>query len=173
MTKVRKRLLIVFCLLLIVAAGTVFYRFQLEQQQQTEAATAKVEEAIGQFKEKQYDRVLATLDSIPEGTLQDWRIPYYRGVTHIRLKDFESATASLEEALLLDSENTEIAFALGVAYFKLGKLGLSKSYFHTVLQLDPDNEEAKGLMDIMAKLERFQEEQPKAETEQAPVPNSH
>ena len=45
-------------------------------------------------------------------------------------------------------------FALGVAYFKLGNLALSKAYFAAVLQINPGNEEAKGLMDIMARLER-------------------
>jgi hypothetical protein len=35
-------------------------------------------------------------------------------------------------------------------------LSLSKAYFASVLELDPGHEEAKGLMDIMASLERTQ-----------------
>jgi hypothetical protein len=41
-------------------------------------------------------------------------------------------------------------------YYKLGNLSLSKAYFASVLKIDPGHEEAKGLMDIMAGLERIQ-----------------
>jgi hypothetical protein len=41
-----------------------------------------------------------------------------------------------------------------VAYFKLGNLKLAKGYFASVLEINPNDEQAKGLMDIMAKLER-------------------
>ena len=47
--------------------------------------------------------------------------------------------------------------ALGVAYFKLGNLKLSKGYYASILEIDPGDEEARGLMDIMAKLERNSE----------------
>ena len=35
---------------------------------------------------------------------------------------------------------------------------MSKAYFATLLEIDPSHEEAKGLMDIMARLERYQQE---------------
>jgi tetratricopeptide (TPR) repeat protein len=78
------------------------------------------------------------------------------GSALIKLKDYESGALRLEEALALNSSETNILFALGVVYYKLGNLSLSKAYFASVLELDPGHEEAKGLMDIMASLERTQ-----------------
>ena len=50
----------------------------------------------------------------------------------------------------------DIPFALGVAYFKLGNLALAKGYFASVVEIDPGHEEARGLVDAMANLERMQ-----------------
>ena len=70
------------------------------------------------------------------------------------LKDYEPAVIHLEQALTLDNKNIAILYALGVAYFKLGNLKLARGYFASVLEINPNDEQAKGLMDIMAKLER-------------------
>ena len=154
--KARKLLLIAASLILITAIAAAAYLYQIEQQRQAEEATALVEKGIAQFSQEQYDAALQTLSSIPPGVMEDWRIPYYMGVSYIRLKNYDLAAVSLEQALLLNSTEKGIPFSLGVVYFKLGNLRLSKSYFHSVLELDPGHEEAKGLMDIMAKLERLQ-----------------
>ena len=154
MTMDRKLLVVSFSLILIAAAIVAVYLYQAEQQQQVEEATAIVEVAIEQFKQKQYKTVIETLDKIPQDVIKDWRASYYRGATLIKLKDFEPAALALEKALILNNEQKDIPFALGIVYYKLGNLSLSKSYFHSVLEIDPNHKEAKGLMDIMAKLER-------------------
>ena len=82
--------------------------------------------------------------------------PYYTATALVMLKDYQPAALKLEEALVLNPQETAILFELGIVYFKLGKLGLSKGYFASVLEIDPSNEEARGLMDVMAKLERIQ-----------------
>ena len=73
------------------------------------------------------------------------------GSALIKLKDYESGAMRLEEALALNNNEKNILFALGVVYYKLGNLSLSKAYFAAVLEIDPGHEEAKGLMDIMAR----------------------
>jgi Flp pilus assembly protein TadD len=156
MTKVRKLLVAGISLVLIAAVIAVAYQYQIERESRALEATVLLQEGITQFQQEQYETALETLRSIPQGAITDWRIPYYTGTTLIRLKDYESAAISLEEALALNSSNKDIPFALGVVYYKLGNLGLSKSYFHTVLEIDPGHEEARGLMDIMSKLERQQ-----------------
>ncbi len=70
------------------------------------------------------------------------------------LKDYESAVEYLGQAHRLNSRSTDILYALGVTYYKLGKVKLAKSYFASVLEINPQDEQAKGLLDIMAKLER-------------------
>ena len=154
----RSRILLIASIALRLVAITVgaTYQYRIEQQRQADEATALIELGISQFKQKQYKEALETLHSIPQGVVEDWRIAYYTGSTLIKLKDYESAAVSLEEALILNSKEKDIPFALGIVYFKLGNLNLSKNYFHSVLEIDPGNKEAKGLMDIMANLERIQ-----------------
>ena len=156
MTKARKLLVAGLGLVLIAAVVAAAYQYRIERQNQALEATVLLQEGISLFQQEQYETALETLRSIPQGAIEDWRISYYTGATLIRLKDYESAAVSLEEALTLSSREKDIPFALGVVYYKLGNLSLSKSYFHTVLEIDPTDEEAKGLMDIMAKLERQQ-----------------
>jgi Flp pilus assembly protein TadD len=85
---------------------------------------------------------------------QEAKALYDQGSEHIQLKDYKSALESLEQAHVLNPEDTGTLFALGVVYYKLGNLKLAKSYFASVLEINPNDEQAKGLMDMMAKLER-------------------
>lgn len=151
--KFHKRTIGAIALILVVTAVSAIYAYRINQEKQANALLL-MGQGITQFKQKQYETALETLRSISPDVVEDWRIPYYTGTTLIKLKDYESAAVSLEQALILNSNEKDIPFALGVVYFKLGKLSLSKSYFHSVLELDPDNKDARGLMDIMAKLER-------------------
>lgn len=156
MTKTRKLIFSAVALVFLAAVVVGFYRYQLERQRQGEEALALIEAGIAQFQQNQYESAVETFRSIPEGATKDWRPPYYVGAALIQLRDFEAAVVSLEEALSLNDEEERIPFALGVAYFKLGELSLSKGYFHAVLKINPNNADAKGLMDIMANLERNQ-----------------
>lgn len=172
MTKTGKLLVTAISLVLITAVVAAAYLYQIEQQRQAEDVRALMEQGITQFQQKQYETALETLRSIPQAAVEDWRIPYYTGSTLIKLKDYESAAVSLEEALILNSNEKDIPFALGVVYFKLGNLSLSKSYFHSVLELDPANEEARGLMDIMANLERQQPGESTPEPDKTAIPKA-
>jgi len=153
--KIHKWIIGAVALILVVIAVSAIYAYRVNQEKQANALLL-MGQGITQFKQKKYETALETLRSISPDVVEDWRLPYYTGTTLIKLKDYESAAVSLEQALIMNSEEKDIPFALGVVYFKLGNLSLSKSYFHSVLELDPAHEEAKGLMDIMAKLERQQ-----------------
>lgn len=156
MTKMRKLIFSAVGLALIAAVVAGVYQNRLERQRQGEEALALIETGIAQFRQNQYESAVETLRSIPEGTIRDWRPHYYLGAALVQLRDYEAAVVSLEEAFRLNEQEESIAFALGVANFKLGNLGLSKGYFHAALQINPENADAKGLMDIMANLERRQ-----------------
>ena len=108
----------------------------------------------GHYDREEYEMALEALRQVPDGEAETARARYYEGSSYIMLKDYEAAVASLESALALEPRNTGVLYALGVAYFKLGNLAVSKGYFGAVLEINPNDERAKGLMDIMAKLER-------------------
>ena len=85
---------------------------------------------------------------------QEAKALYDQGAEYIQLKDFESAVEILEQAHVLNPEDAGTLYALGVTYYKLGNVKLAKAYFTSVLEINPNDEQAKGLMDIMARLER-------------------
>ena len=97
---------------------------------------------------------LEVLPQVPAGSQEEAKALYYQGSSHMMLKDYEAAVASLDRALALNNRDVGTLYALGVAWFKLGNVNLAKGYFAAVLEINPDDEQAKGLMDIMAGLER-------------------
>ena len=88
---------------------------------------------------------------------------YHQGSELILSKDYEAAADKLEQALVLSKEDTGTLYALGVVYYKLGNLKLAKGYFAAMLEINPNDETAKGLMDIMAGLERKSATEPEKE----------
>lgn len=113
-----------------------------------------IDQGIGQFQGEQYEAALETLQAIPPAEATDWRVPYYIGSSHMMLKDYPAAAVALEQSLALKPDEAGTLYALGVAYFKQGKLKLAKGYFAAVLEIRPGDEHAKGLMDIMERLEQ-------------------
>lgn len=83
----------------------------------------------------------------------EWRAPYYVGVIQIERRRFGLAIPYLERALSLNAEEPKILNALGVAYFKLDRLDMARGYFQASLDMDPNNSEARSLMEAMAKLQ--------------------
>ena len=158
MTKSSQILLLVAASVIVLATGGLFYLFNEAQQVTEQKAIASLDRGIALYREKKYTESLNELQSIPSGTIQDWHLPYYTASALVMLKDYQTAVPELEEALALNPQETLILFELGVVYYKLGKLGLSKGYFASVVAIDPTNEEARGLMDIMANLQRKQTE---------------
>lgn len=140
--------------LLILFLALWFLVLQPNQLKEAKQAEELLVSGITLFNEKKYNEVLDTLARIPSGTAQEAKARYYQGSAFMMLKDYESAVEYLGQAHNLSSQDTSILYALGVAYYKLGKLKLAKSYFSSVLAINPNNQHAKGLLDIMARLER-------------------
>lgn len=147
---------------LAIAAGALFVLvgalWYLVPQPDHEAAWLSPDElladGIAHFESKEYDLALEVLQQVPDGRAETARARYYEGSSHMMLNDYEAAVVSLESALTLDPRSTGVLYALGVAYYKLGNLAVAKGYFGAVLEINPNDEQAKGLMDIMARLER-------------------
>jgi len=146
--------------LALVSAGILaawWYAGEVRQERQAQQQAA-LEAGIEAFKQNQYDLAVSEFRAVPSAHPEGWQARYLEGSAQIMRKDYARAVPLLEEALALNPTHTRTMHALGVAHYKLGHLSLSKAYFAAVLDVDPGNEEAKGLMDIMSGLERYQEE---------------
>jgi tetratricopeptide (TPR) repeat protein len=141
-----------FVLGVVAAAGYVGTRPGNTQAEQR--AGQLLADGIERFEAKDHQGAIAILAQVPSETPQGAQARYYEGSAYLMLKDYESAAAKLEEARALKPDDMGTLYALGVVYYKLGNLALAKAYFAAVLEINPNDEQAKGLMDIMAKLER-------------------
>jgi len=150
----KKNLVIGAGALLVLFAVLWFFVLQPEREAITFQAAELLADGIGHYERKEYDLALEVLQQVPAGQMETAQARYYEGSAHMMLKDYQAAVVSLESALALDSRNPGVLYALGVAYYKLGNLAVAKGYFGAVLEINPNDEQAKGLMDIMAKLER-------------------
>jgi tetratricopeptide (TPR) repeat protein len=132
-----------------------------------------LEEGIGHFDGKEFVEAIAALEQVPAGSKQEAKALYYEGSSYLMLKDYAAATERLERSLALAPRDTGTLYALGVASFKLGNLKLARGYFASVLEINPNDEQAKGLMDIMANLERQTEAANQAGTAPAGQDGDH
>lgn len=158
----------------ILAAGTAAIAiaaiayWMLVQQPARQAEAARVEQAmlasgVRLYGEKEFEKALQVFERIQGDSDRAAEARYYQGNAYILLKDYVSAAEQLEQSLALNDRDADTRFALGVVYYKLGNLQLARAYFASVLEIEPETdedrerrEEAAGLMDIVARLERQQ-----------------
>lgn len=158
--------------LIALAAALWVYIDHSAQEKLLSRADARIETGIAFFKDKNYPEALRVFENIPPGVPREWYARYYQGSTHIKLKNYQSAIPLLEQALALNPTDTQVMHALAVAYFKLGKLKISKAYYTSILEIDPEDTEARGLVEVLTNMEKRQPDsglqQPEAETEREP-----
>ena len=152
-------------LLLLLAGVAAFLGFRPDFGRDARQAEEALASGIRLFEQSQYEAALEALARVPKGAAEEARALYYRGSTQLMLKDYDAAAREFEQALVLRPDDPGTLYGLGVAYFRLGNLKLSKSYFAAVLEINPNDEQARGLMDIMAGLERQSEAAPAPESE--------
>lgn len=138
----------------LILAALWFLALQPGREAVSFPAAELLADGVGHFESKEYELALEVLRQVPEDDALSSQARYYEGSSYMMLKDYEAAAASLESALVHDPQDTGVLYALGVAYYKLGNLDVAKGYFGAVLAINPNDAHAKGLMDIMAKLER-------------------
>ena len=140
--------------LLLMVGALWFFVLQPEREVVAYPPAELLADGVGHYERQEYDMALEVLKQVPEGRAEKARALYYEGSSYVMLKDYESATVPLEQGLALNPRDTGVLYALGVAYFKLGNLSLAKGYFAVLLEINPNDEQAKGLYDTMARLER-------------------
>ena len=141
-------------IVLVLSALLWFFVMVPEPEAVTYPPAELLADGKGHYERKEYEMALEALRQVPDGQAETARARYYEGMSHMMLKDYEATVTSLESVLALEPRNTGALNALGVAYYKLGNLAVAKGYFGAVLEINPNDEQAKGLLDIMAKLER-------------------
>lgn len=154
--------------LIVLFATAWIYIKDYRHQEMLIRADARIEAGIASFKDGNYPEALRIFENIPAGAPREWYARYYQGSTYIMLKQYQPAINYLEQALALNPTETQIMHALGVVYFKLGKFKISKAYYVSILEIDPGDSEARGLLETLTNLEKRQLEEPPDIAEETP-----
>ena len=147
---------------LLVALAVLWLAGQSSNRQASaQQAAVLLQSGITRFESREYEQAIGELEQVPAGYEHEAKARYYEGSAHMMLGDYETAVERLEYARVLAPADPGIRYALGVAAFKLGNVTLAKGYFASVLEINPMDdrerelqEQARGLMDMMAKAER-------------------
>ena len=83
-----------------------------------------------------------------------WQAFFYLGAGNFELKRYDAAIPFLERALFLAPTEQKIYKMLGVIYYKLGQLDMARGYFTSYFELDLNNKDARGMIEMIAKLQR-------------------
>jgi tetratricopeptide (TPR) repeat protein len=126
-------------------------------RQQLRDARAHLERGIHLYQQGAFAAAQTELRETVRTDPDAWRAPFYLGVIQVHLKRYELAIPFLERAFNSNPTEPKIPNALGVAYFKLGRLDMAKGYFAASLEIDPANADTKALFATMAKLQRRDE----------------
>jgi len=127
---------------------------RVRHDQRLERSHAALESGIHLYQQGSLDAAQVELGKALEADSSEWRTPFYLGVIQIQLRHYGLAIPYLEQAFILNPTEPKIPNALGVAYFKLGKLDFAKGYFETSLELDPANADTKAMVETMTTLQR-------------------
>lgn len=146
---------------LLIAAAMWFLVMQPHERIDEDAAARALRVGIELFDQEEFDEAIEVLQGVPAGSGSESMARYYEGSAHMMRGDFETAIAKLQEAQARTPMDPGVLFALGVASYKIGNIKLAKGYFSAVLKINPMDEQeqklweqAKGLVDIMARLDR-------------------
>ncbi len=109
------------------------------QNAQAYAAIGYIMDRRGNFKEAVMNLYRA-LDLDSENANAHNSLGYLYAEANLNL---EEALSECEKAVALDQNNPAYLDSMGWVYYKLGKIGMAKSYLRKALKMAPENEEIK------------------------------
>lgn len=163
-------------ILFVVLAVTTFVALLIDadvRRQAAHRAQLHLERGIRLYNQKSFPRAEFELRRALRINRNEWKIPFYMGAVKIERKMYGEAIPYLEFALTHNPEEPKILNALGLAYFKMGRLDMAKGYYTASIELDPTNVGARGLLETMAKLQRRAENASGEAKDQAHVRPKH
>jgi tetratricopeptide (TPR) repeat protein len=110
------------------------------QNAQAYAAIGYIMDRRGNFKEAVMNLYRA-LELDPENANAHNSLGYLYTEANLNL---EEALSECKKAVALDQNNPAYLDSMGWVYYKLGKIGLAKSYLRKALKMAPENEEIKS-----------------------------
>lgn len=158
----RNTLLLVGAALAISVVVWILVAQSQRQVDETQAESA-LSAGIELFQKNRFSEAIELLQAVPAGSAKESLARYYEGSAYMMLGDTDKAIEKLQLAQARTPLDPRVLFALGVASYKSGNIPLARAYFSSVLEINPMDdrerelwEQARGLVDIMASVERRQ-----------------
>jgi tetratricopeptide (TPR) repeat protein len=148
----RNTLLLVGAALAISVVVWILVAQSQRQVDETQAESA-LSAGIELFQKNRFSEAIELLQAVPAGSAKESLARYYEGSAYMMLGDTDKAIEKLQLAQARTPLDPRVLFALGVASYN----------FSSVLEINPMDdrerelwEQARGLVDIMASVERRQ-----------------
>ena len=150
------RILVVLTSIVVTVAVLIIWFTEAQERHRDTLQMAQVnlEHGIQLHRQKLYLPAKKVLIQALRADSKDWKAPFYLGAGNFELKRYQAAIPFLERALFLAPEEQKIYKMLGVVYYKLGQLDMAKGYFTAYRELYPNNMDARGMVEMTAKLQR-------------------
>jgi tetratricopeptide (TPR) repeat protein len=105
---------------------------------------------VAQYMQGEYPASLTSLNKAIDFQINDPRYYKFRGFTKVRLGDFAGAKKDFSSSIDLDGDQHRVWSSRAAVEAKLGENDLAIADCKKALQIDPDDDLAKRLMDILA-----------------------
>ena len=150
------RILVVLTSIVVTVAVLIIWFTEAQERHRDTLQMAQVnlEHGIQLHRQKQYLPAKKVLIQALRADPEAWEAAFYLGAGNFELKRYNAAIPFLERALFLAPTEQKRYKMLDVIYYKLGQLDMARGYFSAYRELDPDNYDARGMIETMAKLQR-------------------
>ncbi len=116
---------------------------------QVDETEALLVQARDFYKDGRDDEAMTVLRRVLTSEPMSAEAYLYLGKIHLRRGDIEAATSAYKTCVFWDNKVTEAYIALGKIFLDRNDCSQAQTYAKTALQLDPENDEVKGLQRLV------------------------
>ncbi len=98
------------------------------------------------IEEGKYEEALSQLGPLEKEYPDELSVLLFKGGALLRMERIDESIAVLSDAILLDEQNVDILYNLGLAHMLKGSYGEAKGFLQTAYECDPSDEEVQSLL---------------------------
>jgi len=150
------RIFVVLTSIVVTVSVLIFWFIEVQNRHRDNLQLAQIhlDHGVQLHVQKKYQLAKKKLIQATRADPKSWKAFFYLGAGNFELKRYDAAIPFLERALFLAPTEQKIYKMLGVIYYKLGQLDMARGYFTSYFELDLNNKDARGMIEMIAKLQR-------------------
>lgn len=126
--------------------NSVAARFLALLPEKRDEVEAMYQSAAEMMRREDYPSALAVYSRLREYDSTSARVLFNLGTAHLGMKNHSAAKAYYEEGIAYHPDDAGLWLHLGISQFRLGEIDAAIESWNRTLELDPENEEARGYL---------------------------